>query len=85
MGSNGGGYRRFIRTMAAISQGVNSVSPLARGVAGYSEFDPVASNGSEAGRQKNRSIESILEPYVEQKLARELLEAKMPPKLENEK
>ncbi len=44
-------------------------------VAGYSEFDPVATNRSEAGRQKNRRIEIVLEPYVEQKMAEQLLEA----------
>src|SRR6185295_4936242 len=43
-------------------------------LAGYSEYDPVASNGSEAGRQKNRRIEIILEPYVEEKLVEGLLE-----------
>ena len=48
-------------------------------LAGYSEYDPVASNGSEAGRQKNRRIEIILEPYVEEKLVEGLLEAKAAP------
>jgi chemotaxis protein MotB len=32
--------------------------------AGYAEFDPVASNSSAAGRQKNRRIEVVLEPYL---------------------
>lgn len=45
-------------------------------IAGYSEHDPVASNASDAGRQKNRRIEIILEPYVEQKLAEKLLSPK---------
>ena len=45
-------------------------------IAGYSEYDPVANNSSEAGRRKNRRIEIILEPYVEQKLVQDLLEAK---------
>jgi chemotaxis protein MotB len=45
-------------------------------IAGYSEYDPVASNGSEAGRRKNRRIEIILEPYVEPKLVEDLLQAK---------
>jgi len=31
---------------------------------GYAEFDPIASNGSAAGRQKNRRIEVVLEPYL---------------------
>ncbi len=45
-------------------------------IAGYSEYDPIANNSSDAGRQKNRRIEIILEPYVEQKLVQGLLEAK---------
>jgi chemotaxis protein MotB len=60
----------------------HGVAPKRLVVAGYSEFDPVASNGSNVGRQKNRRIEIILEPYVEQKLARELLETKARPKAE---
>jgi chemotaxis protein MotB len=32
--------------------------------AGYSEYDPVARNTSEAGRQKNRRIEIMLEPRL---------------------
>jgi chemotaxis protein MotB len=32
--------------------------------AGYAEFDPVASNASPAGKQKNRRIEIALEPYL---------------------
>jgi chemotaxis protein MotB len=32
--------------------------------AGYAEFDPVSSNASNEGRQKNRRIEIILEPYL---------------------
>ncbi|HVW30866.1 MAG TPA: OmpA family protein [Polyangiaceae bacterium] len=31
---------------------------------GFAEFDPVASNASPAGRQKNRRIEVVLEPYL---------------------
>ena len=56
----------------------HGVSPKRLAAAGYSEFDPIASNSSDTGRQKNRRIEIILEPQVEQKLARELLEAKAP-------
>jgi chemotaxis protein MotB len=33
--------------------------------AGYSEYDPVARNVTEAGRQKNRRIEIILEPRLQ--------------------
>jgi chemotaxis protein MotB len=32
--------------------------------AGYSEYDPVARNGNEQGKQKNRRIEIILEPRL---------------------
>jgi chemotaxis protein MotB len=56
-----------------ISQGV---SPRRLVLAGYSEYDPVASNGSDNGRQKNRRIEIILEPYVEEKLVAGMLEPK---------
>lgn len=54
----------------------HGLAPKRLVIAGYSEFDPVASNGSDAGRQKNRRIEIILEPYVEQKLVQGMLEAK---------
>jgi chemotaxis protein MotB len=32
--------------------------------AGYAEYDPVATNASNEGKQKNRRIEIILEPYL---------------------
>ena len=32
--------------------------------AGYSQYAPIASNATESGRQKNRRIEIILEPYL---------------------
>jgi flagellar motor protein MotB len=60
-------------TETLTSHGVSSKRLV---IAGYSEYDPVASNASEAGRRKNRRIEIILEPYVEQKLVQGLLEAK---------
>lgn len=60
-------------TDTLISQGV---APRRLVLAGYSEYDPVASNGSDAGRQKNRRIEIILEPYVEEKLVAGMLEPK---------
>jgi chemotaxis protein MotB len=37
--------------------------------AGYGEYDPVASNGTKTGRQKNRRIEIILEPELSKELA----------------
>jgi chemotaxis protein MotB len=57
----------------------HGVAPKRLVIAGYSEFDPVASNANETGRQKNRRIEIILEPYVEEKLVQGLLEAKASP------
>ena len=49
---------------------------IARGVtkknlsaAGYGEFDPVDSNGTEAGRAKNRRIEITLQPNIEDLVA----------------
>jgi chemotaxis protein MotB len=60
-------------TDTLISQGV---APRRLVLAGYSEYDPVASNGSDTGRQKNRRIEIILEPYVEEKLVAGMLEPK---------
>ncbi len=56
----------------------HGVAPKRLVLAGYSEHDPVAGNGSEAGRQKNRRIEIILEPYVEEKMVEGLLAAKTP-------
>jgi chemotaxis protein MotB len=61
----------------------HGVPPQRLVLAGYSEYDPVASNSSEAGRQKNRRIEIILEPYVDNKLVEGLLaktDAKAPAK-----
>jgi len=52
----------------------HGVAPKRLVIAGYSEYDPVASNGSDAGRQKNRRIEIILEPYVEEKMVQGLLD-----------
>jgi chemotaxis protein MotB len=46
---------------ALIRAGVN---PGRLAAAGYAEFDPVATNGSAPGRQKNRRIEIVLEPYL---------------------
>ncbi len=38
--------------------------PSELSAAGYAEFDPVASNGSAQGKQRNRRIEVILEPFL---------------------
>jgi chemotaxis protein MotB len=57
----------------------HGVAPKRLVIAGYSEFDPIAGNGSETGRQKNRRIEIILEPYVEQKVVERLLGSKEKP------
>ncbi len=44
-----------------VKQGVNSQS---LGAAGYAEFDPVAPNDSDAGRQENRRIEIVVVPNI---------------------
>ena len=41
------------------------VSPTALSAAGYGEFDPIADNGTEEGRQQNRRIEIVLAPNIE--------------------
>jgi len=54
------------------ARAVNVTEALVRGglrpeqlvAAGYSEYDPVAKNQGEAGKQKNRRIEIILEPRL---------------------
>jgi chemotaxis protein MotB len=48
-------------TELLISKGVPAENLVA---AGYGPYDPIASNGSAAGRQKNRRIEIILEPNL---------------------
>jgi chemotaxis protein MotB len=40
------------------------MSPSRLSAAGYSEHQPVASNGKEAGRQENRRIEIVLQPNL---------------------
>ena len=55
--------RALTVTKFLISQGV---APGALSAAGYGEFDPIADNGSDAGKQENRRIEIILVPNIEE-------------------
>ena len=50
-------------TMLLIKEGV---APNALAAAGFGEYDPIASNSNRAGRQKNRRLEIILLPKIEQ-------------------
>lgn len=45
---------------------INGVPPGMLGAAGYSEYDRVADNGTEPGRQENRRIEIVLLPNLEE-------------------
>jgi chemotaxis protein MotB len=49
-----------------VSQGVR---PEVLSAAGYSEFDPVASNDSPQGRTRNRRIEIVLQPNIDELVA----------------
>jgi chemotaxis protein MotB len=42
----------------------NGVNPTRLAAAGYSEYDPIHPNGTEAGRKENRRIEIVLLPNV---------------------
>jgi chemotaxis protein MotB len=42
------------------------VAPTALSAAGYGEFDPIADNKDDAGKQENRRIEIILVPNIEE-------------------
>src|SRR6185295_1388820 len=53
---------RAVRVTAQLIRG--GLKPEQLVAAGYSEYDPVARNVNEAGRQKNRRIEIILEPRL---------------------
>lgn len=53
------------RAVTVLEALVHAGMPVTRvAAAGYAEFDPIASNATAAGRQKNRRIEIILEPYL---------------------
>lgn len=53
---------RAVEVTAALIRGGLRAEQLV--AAGYSEYDPVARNSNEKGRQKNRRIEIILEPRL---------------------
>lgn len=53
---------RAVKVTAQLIRG--GLRPEQLVAAGYSEYDPVARNTNEAGRQKNRRIEIILEPRL---------------------
>jgi chemotaxis protein MotB len=55
--------RSLTVTKFLIDQGVN---PKSLSAAGYGEFDPIASNDAEEGRQENRRIEIILVPNIDE-------------------
>ena len=53
--------RAIIVTKSLVKAGLSPKNLIA---AGYSQYAPIASNATEAGRQKNRRIEIILEPFL---------------------
>jgi chemotaxis protein MotB len=55
--------RALTVTKFLIEQGV---SPKSLSAAGYGEFDPIADNGTDEGRQENRRIEIILVPNIDE-------------------
>jgi chemotaxis protein MotB len=50
------------------AQGGAGLDPRNWSAAGYSDTDPVATNDSEEGRQKNRRVELVIQPNVEEML-----------------
>ena len=68
---------RAVRVTESLTR--HGVAPTRLVIAGYAEFDPIATNSTDTGRQKNRRIEIILEPYVEQKVVESLLAKKKAP------
>lgn len=53
--------RALVVARTLVAQGVTSTS---LGAAGYAEFDPVADNATEPGRQENRRIEIVVVPNI---------------------
>jgi chemotaxis protein MotB len=53
--------RALVVARYLMAQGVNSQS---LGAAGYAQYDPVADNKDEAGRQENRRIEIVVVPNI---------------------
>ncbi len=68
---------RAVRVTESLTR--HGVTPTRLVIAGYAEFDPIAINSTDTGRQKNRRIEIILEPYVEQKVVESLFAKKKAP------
>lgn len=56
------------------------VKPESLSAAGYAEFDPAQSNGSPTGRAKNRRIEIVLVPNIEELVKIPELRPATPPK-----
>jgi chemotaxis protein MotB len=52
----------------ASDQGGGSLNPANWSAAGYSDTDPVASNETDDGRKKNRRVELVVQPNVEEML-----------------
>lgn len=68
---------RAVEVTAALTRG--GLRPEQLVAAGYSEYDPVARNTTDAGRQKNRRIEIILEPRLVPLPGLEQAKASQPP------
>lgn len=62
--------RVLLRMIAPVDakEGGGGLNPARLHAAGYGETDPVADNGSDAGRQQNRRVELVLMPNVEEML-----------------
>ena len=53
---------------APAAQGGAGLDPRNWSAAGYADTDPIATNDSEDGRQKNRRVELVIQPNVEEML-----------------